>query len=236
MGVAEDASDDDLYAWFIEQLEGVASETGPGVIEIDWRPAWGPARKVLLFLTREQLRSVAWAEYDYFDDSHDQVVPRTTTPVRTGMAQFSLEAEEVIATLEESESWVFFDQGRLVPSIRPEWPPVPAFLDGVLVTEHTQSVAGREEWGTVDFFFEEFSDAADLRRFRRWLQRRTTRRWPLVRQRFVLEELQAVVTSSQTHVVIGSDGSDHDNWEDVTVPVAEVWHLCDVLEDRGTLL
>lgn len=111
-------------------------------------------------------------------------------------------------------------------------------LDGdeVIVTAHTQSLTGGDEWGTVDFFFEMMTDAADLRRFRRWLRRHTERRWPLGRRRFELEEICAVVAPDRTDVVFGSAFPDDDTWQPQRVPVDDVRHLCDVLEDRGDLL
>lgn len=108
--------------------------------------------------------------------------------------------------------------------------------DEVTVTEHTQSLTGGEEWGTVDFFFEDMTDAADLRRFRRWLRQHAERRWPLARRRFELEEICAVMAPGRTHVVFDSALPDDDTWEQQQVPIEDVRHLCDVLEDRGGLL
>lgn len=91
---------------------GAAFEERPNVIRVDDKVP-GPTeahldgprdprdhdRTVWIHLTREQLRSVAWAEVDIFDDTVLDVIPRTTTPVWTGLITFQFFTEEELDTM-----------------------------------------------------------------------------------------------------------------------------------------
>ena len=119
--VAEDATDDELYAWFLEWLaqDGLAQEMAPGVIEADTSDA-----RVTIHLTRTQLREAAWASHNVFDDTDLNVVPRTRTPVATGMDYFTSVVEELVATLRPGEHHLVYADGDLHRSVRADLPPL----------------------------------------------------------------------------------------------------------------
>ena len=126
------SSDDEIYRWFVGSLAclGPAAEVEPGVIRVrltgedgDGGPG-APGRVIDVVIPRQELRSVAWAEDDIFGDRDEPVVPESRNPVRSGLAQLSLFAEEALATARPTERYVVFHRGRLVPSVRREVPPV----------------------------------------------------------------------------------------------------------------
>jgi hypothetical protein len=89
--ITEDISDDDLYEAFIEFLGcfGVARETAIGVIRLDIAEDMYPTGReaglpLMVHLGRAQLRRLAWAEENIFDDTDLTVVPRTTRHVEVG--------------------------------------------------------------------------------------------------------------------------------------------------------
>ena len=126
------SSDDEIYRWFVGSLAylGSAAEVEPGVIRVrltgeDGDGGPGSSGRVIdVVVSRQELRSVAWAEDDVFDDRNEPVVPASRNPVRSGLAQLSLFAEEALATARPTERYVVFHRGRLVPSVRREVPPV----------------------------------------------------------------------------------------------------------------
>lgn len=134
MQLPEDASDDDLYRWFVRSLasNGSATEVRPGVIrvELSWSPSGedvvpgSDEQVVWVHLTRSQLRSVAPEEHDVFDDTDLHVVPRTDTPVWQGLVAFDFSTEETIATLRPGEHHLVFHDGSLCASTTPGVPPV----------------------------------------------------------------------------------------------------------------
>lgn len=138
MRLPEDATDEDLYQWFVRSLagSGSAAEVRPGVIrvevvEIDSDAVTTNAthppdrlRTVWVHITREQLRSVACSEFNIFDDTDDKVIPRTDTPVWMGLITFDFYTEESLATMRPGEDYLVFHEGALRPSTTPEIPPV----------------------------------------------------------------------------------------------------------------
>jgi len=130
----EDASDDDLYQWFVRSLasNGAAHEVRPGVIrvELSWSPSGEDVvpgsddQVVWVHLTRAQLRSVAYEEFNIFDDTDLGVVPRTDTPAWQGLFAFDFYTEETIATLRPGEHHLVFHDGSLRASTTPIVPPV----------------------------------------------------------------------------------------------------------------
>lgn len=114
--VAEDATDEELYAWFIDYLAHgrPVEDEGLGVCKIDGFE---------LRVTPAQLRSVAWVARDVYRDSALHSSPKTATPVGTGLLHFAFEAEEMEATLEPDERYLVFKDGRLWRSVTPG--PVP---------------------------------------------------------------------------------------------------------------
>jgi hypothetical protein len=89
--VTEDVSDNGLYEAFIEFLGcyGVARATATGVIRLDIAEDVYPTGReagqpLIVRLSRAQLRRLAWAEEDIFDDTDLTVVPRTTRHVEVG--------------------------------------------------------------------------------------------------------------------------------------------------------
>lgn len=141
MQLREDATDEDLYQWFIQSLagSGSATEVRPGVIRVEvvevverdsdalTTDATQPPehrRTVWIHITREQLRSAAWSEFDVFDDTDPDVIPRTDTPVWTGLITFDFYTEESLATMRPAEDYLVFYEGALQPSTTPAVPPV----------------------------------------------------------------------------------------------------------------
>ena len=99
--VTEDISDDDLYEAFIEFLGcyGVARETATGVIRLDIADDMYPTGReaglpLMVHLSRTQLRRLAWAEDNIFDDTDPMVVPLTTRHVEVGFATLTFRLEE----------------------------------------------------------------------------------------------------------------------------------------------
>ena len=89
--VTEDISDDDLYEAFIEFLGcfGVARETAAGAIRLDiavdmYPTGCAAGQPLMVRLSRTQLRRLAWAEDNIFDDTDLAEVPRTTRHVEVG--------------------------------------------------------------------------------------------------------------------------------------------------------
>lgn len=94
----EDATDEQLYAWFVRDVDG--REVAENVIEVPLHRGHGRQETVWLHITREQLRTRAWAEYNIFDDTDFPAPPpRTTTPVADGMDEFSLGTEVALGAL-----------------------------------------------------------------------------------------------------------------------------------------
>lgn len=100
--VTEDISDDDLYEAFIEFLGcyGVAREVALGVIRLDIAEDMYPTGReaglpLMVHLSRTQLRRLAWAEEDIFDDTDLGVVPRTTRHVEVGFDTLTFGLAEV---------------------------------------------------------------------------------------------------------------------------------------------
>lgn len=134
MQLPEDASDDDLYQWFVRSLarHGSATEVRPGVIRVEM--SWSPSGEdvvpgsddqvVWVHLTRSQLRSVAYEEHDVFDDTDLDVVPRTATPVWQGLVAFDFYTEETIASLRPGEHHLVLHDGSPCASTSPGLPPV----------------------------------------------------------------------------------------------------------------
>src|SRR6478735_1803268 len=74
--ISEDISDDDLYEAFIEFLGcfGLARETDTGVIRLDIAEDMYPTGReaglpLTVYLSRSELRRLAWADEDIFDDT-----------------------------------------------------------------------------------------------------------------------------------------------------------------------
>jgi len=67
-------SGDDIYAWFVRSLaeDGSAYEVEPGVVRVLIEPdeddPRGLAEEVDVIISREQLRTLAWAGGNVFDD------------------------------------------------------------------------------------------------------------------------------------------------------------------------
>jgi hypothetical protein len=134
----EDATDEELYQWFIRSLggNGSAVEVRPDVIRVEVVESDSDAvttdatqppdhlRTVWVHITREQLRSVAWSEFNIFDDTDPDVIPRTDTPVWMGLITFDFYTEESLATMRPGEDYLVFHEGALRPSTTPEAPPV----------------------------------------------------------------------------------------------------------------
>lgn len=134
--VDEQSSDDDVYAWFVAALgaeHGSAEEMAPGVIRVPIAAEDGAGEPladaepdiVHVHLTRAQLRSVAWAEDDVFDDRNDHVPPAKDR-VLAGLRLFVFHTDETLATLRPGEHHLVLDGRELVPSVRSEPPPVRA--------------------------------------------------------------------------------------------------------------
>lgn len=96
--LSEDATDEQLYEWFVRDVDG--REVAENVIEVPLHRENGEEETVWLHITREQLRERAWSEYNIFDDTDlSSAPPRTTTPVATGMNEFSLTTEVALGRL-----------------------------------------------------------------------------------------------------------------------------------------
>ena len=90
------SSDDEIYRWFVGSLAylGSAAEVEPGVIRVrltgeDGDGGPGSSGRVIdVVVSRRELRSVAWAEDDVFDDRNEPSSPRPATrPFRAGSAE-----------------------------------------------------------------------------------------------------------------------------------------------------
>lgn len=100
-GVTDDISDDDLYEGLIEFLGnfGAAREIVTGVIRLDIADDMYPTGReaglpLTVHLSRAQLRRLAWAEDDMFDDTDLAVVPRTTRHVEVGFNMLTFKLAE----------------------------------------------------------------------------------------------------------------------------------------------
>lgn len=115
-------SDDEVYAWFARSLaeQGAADEIEPGLVRVLIEPEENdrdrPGRQVDVIVTREQLRRVAWATENLFDDRDPDVMPPATDPVLAGLHLLALHVEEDLATLRPGERYLVFFGGRLRPS------------------------------------------------------------------------------------------------------------------------
>ena len=135
MGVpGQQSSDDEIYAWLISYI-GQASrsvrEVREGVIEISIDDAGEEIspRRVELLLTREALRSVAWSEWDIFDDSEPDVLQPASDPVRAGLDALTLYLDEALGTIRPDERYVVLHRGMFWGSVTPDVPPVRGSLD-----------------------------------------------------------------------------------------------------------
>lgn len=120
MGSADqESSDDDLYSWFVEAIAeefGAAQEVEPDIIHV-WSFVDGEpdtdSRPYELRLTRAQLRSVAHATVDVFDDSQGEVSIRATNPVHAGLDAFTFYTQESMDSGSHLSRTYEFDQGRM---------------------------------------------------------------------------------------------------------------------------
>lgn len=76
-----------------------ARETATGVIRLDIADDMYPTGReaglpLMVHLGRTQLRRLAWAEDNIFDDTDPMVVPRTTRHVEVGFATLTFRLEE----------------------------------------------------------------------------------------------------------------------------------------------
>ena len=146
-------SDEAIYGWFVRALaeDGSAAVVEPGVvrvvIEADEHDAGSSTREVEIVITREQLRNLAWATEDIFDDREPQVIPPAADPVLAGLQQLDMYVSEELATLRPDERYLVFFEGRLRPSVRRELPPVrgtPAWVNSPV------RPGGYYSWTAVD--------------------------------------------------------------------------------------
>jgi hypothetical protein len=123
-------SDDDIYAWFVRRLaeEGSAAEIEPGVIRVVIEPdddyPDGVTDQVDVVVTRDQLRGLAWALENPFDDRDLEVIPPASDPVLVGLELLSMDVDEDLGTRRQDERFLVFFDGRLRRSVRRELPPV----------------------------------------------------------------------------------------------------------------
>jgi hypothetical protein len=123
-------SDDEIYAWFVTAVseEGSAAEIEPNVVRVVIEPdddtPGGSVEQVDIVITREQLRTLAWASEDVFDDRDLDGIPLASDPVLTGLQTLTMNVEADLATLRPQERCLVFFQGRLRKSVRRELPPI----------------------------------------------------------------------------------------------------------------
>jgi hypothetical protein len=116
-------SDDDIYDWFVTDLagRGSARELEPGVIRVVIEPADDDADSasdvVDVLITREQLRSIAWAAEDIARPG------AAADPVLAGLHAVSFYSMEDLTTMRPGEGYLVFDGRGLRPSVRPDLPP-----------------------------------------------------------------------------------------------------------------
>ncbi len=115
--VDEDSSDDNLYSWFIDAIAeefGAAQEVQPNVIHvwsiIDGQPD-PDARPYELRITRAQLRSVAYATHNIFDDSQGDVSVPADNPVHAGLDAFTFHTQESMDSGSHPNRTFEFDDG-----------------------------------------------------------------------------------------------------------------------------
>ncbi len=144
-------SDDDIYAWFVRSLaeDGSAYEVEPGVVRVLIEPdeddPRGLAEEVDVIISREQLRTLAWAGGNVFDDRDLDVIPPAVDPVLTGLRLLAMNVEGDLGTLLPDERYLVFFEGRLCKSVRRELPPRGGTPHGP--TSPVQP--GRYTWTTV---------------------------------------------------------------------------------------
>ena len=115
--VDQEPSDDDLYAWFIKAMAqefGAAEEVRPDVVHV-WSVVDGKTdpRPFELRITREQLRSVAQASVDIFDDTQGDVSVPATNPVHAGLDAFTFHTQESMNSGSQLSRTYEFDNGQM---------------------------------------------------------------------------------------------------------------------------
>ena len=115
--IARESSDDDLYDWFINAMVeefGAAEEVRPDVVHV-WSVIDGKTdpRPYELRVTREQLRSIAHATVDIFNDSQGDVSVPATNPVHAGLDAFTFDTQESMDSGSRLSRTYEFDNGRM---------------------------------------------------------------------------------------------------------------------------
>ncbi len=115
--VDPDASDNDLYVWFIETMTeefGAAEEVRPNVVHV-WSVVDGETdpRPYELRVTRDQLRSVAHAAVNIFDDTQGDVSVPATNPVHAGLDAFTFHTQESMGSGSQFSRTYEFDNGQM---------------------------------------------------------------------------------------------------------------------------
>jgi hypothetical protein len=150
--LGKDSSDDDLFRWFSEELShnGAVREVSRGVLEVTIPPDELRSEEILVEvrISREQLRSLAWSDFDITHDDSDHA-QTTSNPVLAGMRAVSIYAEEALATLRPGERYVVFDNGRLLPSTKPFGPALRAEINRA-DSEHSAAHADFEPRNTIE--------------------------------------------------------------------------------------
>lgn len=91
-----------------------AEEVRPNVIQV-WSVVDGVTDPMPfeLRLTRQQLRSVAYAAFDIFDDSQGEVTVPAAHPVRAGLNAFTFYTEESMDSGPHTNRTFEFDRGEM---------------------------------------------------------------------------------------------------------------------------
>jgi hypothetical protein len=115
--VNEESTDDDLYAWSINALAeeyGAAEEVRPSVIRV-WSIVDGDrdSRPFELHISRAQLRSVAYASVNVFDDSRGDVSVPANNTVHAGLDAFAFATQEAMDSGSHLSRTYEFDRGQM---------------------------------------------------------------------------------------------------------------------------
>jgi hypothetical protein len=115
--VDQESSDDDLYDWFIDAMAqefGAAEEVRPGVVHV-WSVVDGETdrRPYELRVTRDELRAVAHATINIFDDTQGDVSVPATNPVHAGLDAFTFHTQESMDSGSQLSRTYEFDNGQM---------------------------------------------------------------------------------------------------------------------------
>jgi hypothetical protein len=111
------SSDDDLYAWFIDAMAnefGAAREVELNLIHV-WSIVDGERdpRPYELRVSRDELRSVAYASVNVFDDFQGDVSVPAKNSIHAGLDAFTFHTQESMDSGSQLSRTYNFDSGQM---------------------------------------------------------------------------------------------------------------------------